>query len=65
MIDHWLLPDPDDVPPDQINEYYRQKIYGGMDPEKGDKDNNVTPEEMEKIEKFLESINPLINPPND
>jgi len=25
----------------------------------------VTPEEMEKISKFLESINPLINPPND
>jgi hypothetical protein len=36
-----------------------------MNVDKGDKDDEVTPEEMEKISKFLESINPLINPPND
>jgi len=68
----WDLPGPDDLPNnDYIQEYYSDYPHGygepkgGMDPEKGDKDNTVTPEELENIEKFLESINPSINPPND
>jgi len=65
MIDPWLLPDPEDLPDN--NYYIKSKSDHGysMDTEKNDNNNNVSPEEMEKIEKFLESINPLINPPND
>jgi hypothetical protein len=62
MFDSWFYPDPEDYP-EKINSYDLK--LGGMNPEKDDNNNTVSPEEMEKIEKFLESINPLINPPND
>ena len=67
MIDPWLLPDPEDLPDNNYYIKYQSKSDQGysMDTEKNDNNNNVSPEEMEKIEKFLESINPLINPPND
>jgi hypothetical protein len=54
----WDLPEHDELPE---NKFY----LGSMNVDKGDNDDEVTPEEMEKISKFLESINPLINPPND
>lgn len=59
----WDLPDPHDLPEDQLNEYYREKIYGGMDPEKGDKDDEVTPEEMDNIERFLKRLDEQNLPP--
>lgn len=59
----WDLPDPHDLPKDQLNEYYRQNIYGGMDPEKGDKDDEVTPEEMDNIERFLKRLDEQNLPP--
>lgn len=60
MQDPWSLSYPEDEP---INNY--EFRLSSMDTEKNDNNNTVSPEEMEKIEKFLESINPLINPPND
>jgi len=59
MFDSWFLPDPED----QFNKYDLK--LGGMNPEKDDKNNEPSIEEMENIDKFLESIDPLINPPND
>jgi hypothetical protein len=62
------LPDPDDLPEDSINEYYMDMIYGGMDPEKGDKDDEISPEEMDNIEKYLNNLdinNYPINGPED
>ena len=54
----WDLPD--------FNELPENKFYlGSMNVSKGDKDDEVTPEEMDKVNKFLESINPFLNPPND
>ena len=58
------LPDPDDLPQDQINEYYLAK-YGGMDPEKGDKDNDVSQEELDNIDKFLKDFDKKNYPPED
>ncbi|NBW21041.1 MAG: hypothetical protein EBR82_75070 [Caulobacteraceae bacterium] len=57
------LPDPDDLPEDQINEYYLSK-YGGMDPEKGDKDWEITQDEMDQIDKFLNDFDNRNYPPN-
>ena len=62
MFDPWFYPDPEDYA-EKINSYDLK--LGGMDPEKDDKNNEVSREEIEKIDKFLESIDPLINPPND
>lgn len=59
----WDLPDPHDLPEDQLNEYYREKIYGGMDPEKGDKDNEVTQEELDNIDRFLKRLDEQNLPP--
>jgi hypothetical protein len=60
----WDLPDPNDLPEDQMNDYYRQKIYGGMDTEKGDKDDGITEEEMENIERFLKQLDKQSHPPS-
>lgn len=48
------LPDPDELPDDHINEYYAK--YSSMDPEKGDKDNEVSPEELDAIDRFLKDF---------
>lgn len=57
------LPDPDDMDKEQINEYYGSK-YGGMDPEKGDKDWEVSDAELDNIEKFLRDFDNRHYPPN-
>jgi len=62
MFDSWFYPDPEDYP-EKINSYDLK--LGGMDPEKDDNNNEPSFEEIQKIDKFLESIDPLINPPND
>lgn len=54
----WDLPDHDELPENKFH-------MGGMDPEKDDKQNDdVTPEEMEKINKFLEELDRKNYPPN-
>lgn len=57
------LPDPDDLPEDSINEYYAK--YSSMDPEKGDKDSEVTQEELDNIDRFLKDFDSKHYPPND
>lgn len=57
------LPDPDDIPQEQINEYYLSK-YGGMDVNKGDKDNDITQEELDNIDRFLKDFDNKHYPPN-
>lgn len=44
--------------------YKSPNIYGGMNPEKGDNDDYVTPEELEKIDKFLKRIDEQYQPPD-
>ena len=61
-MDLYDLPDPSDMPEDSINDYYAK--YSSMDPEKGDKDNDVTPEEMDNIERFLRDFDDKNYPPN-
>lgn len=61
-MDLYDLPDPNDMPEDSINDYYAK--YSSMDPEKGDKNNDVTPEEMDNIEKFLRDFDDKNYPPN-
>lgn len=61
-MDLYDLPDPNDMPEDSINEYYGK--FGGMDVNKGDKDNDVTPEEMDNIERFLRDFDDKNYPPN-
>lgn len=56
------MPDPSDMPEDSINDYYAK--YSSMDPEKGDKNNDVTPEEMDNIERFLRDFDDKNYPPN-
>lgn len=58
-MDLYDLPDPSDMPEDSINEY-----YGSMNVNKGDKDNDVTPEEMDNIERFLRDFDDKNYPPN-
>lgn len=60
----WELPDPNDLPAEDINEYYREKIYGGMDPEKDDKNDEVTQEELDNIDKFLKRLDEQNLPPS-
>lgn len=61
-MDLYDLPDPNDMPEDSINDYYAK--YSSMDPEKGDKNNDVTPEEMDNIERFLRDFDDKNYPPN-
>ena len=37
---------------------------GGLDPEMHDKEDHISPEEMENIEKFLEGLDNQIIPPD-
>lgn len=48
------LPDPDDMSEDSINDYYAK--YSSMDPEKGDKDNEVSQQELDAIDRFLKDF---------
>lgn len=45
--------------------YKHENILGGMDPEKQDKDDTVTPEELEHIDKFLKRIDEQFYPPDN
>lgn len=45
--------------------YKQPNIYGGMNPEKGDRNEDITPEEMENIEKFLKQIDEQNMPPDE
>ncbi len=40
------------------------KWMGGLDPEMHDKEDHISTEEMENIEKFLEGLDNQINPPD-
>ena len=63
----WDLPEPEEAPNDYIQEYYANKYgkwMGGMDTEKGDKDNTVTPEELDAIDRFLKKLDEQNNPPD-
>ena len=48
---------------DSIDEYYAK--YSSMDPEKGDKDGEVTQEELDNIDRFLKDFDNKHYPPND
>lgn len=54
-MNNYDLPDPDDLREEEINEYYLAK-YGGMDPEKGDKEWEISDAEMDGIERFLKDF---------
>ena len=61
----WDLPDADDLPENKFVNYDSKSDHGySMDTEKNDKDNEVSPEEMEKINKFLEELDRKNYPPN-
>ena len=57
------LPNPDEISQEDINEYYCGKC-GGMDTEKGDKDGDISPEEMDNIDRFLREFDEKNFPPN-
>jgi len=63
-MDMWTTPDPDELR-EQANEYYLNKYLGGMDPEKGDKDTEVSKEELEEIDRFLRRLDEQNYPPFD
>lgn len=48
---------------DSIDEYYAK--YSSMDPEKGDRDSEVTQEELDNIDRFLKDFDSKHYPPND
>lgn len=68
---NFQFPDPESPDPMHGNwhidpdiPYKSPNIYGGMNTEKGDNDDYVTPEELEKIDKFLKRIDEQYQPPD-
>jgi hypothetical protein len=61
-VNDYDLPDPDDL----TENYYNPIDHGySMDPEKGDKDNDVSQEELDNIDKFLKDFDKRNYPPED
>ena len=56
LFDSYLPPEPEPYP-------YRAPRYTCGNPEEGDEKDDVSPELLEQIEKFLEGVDAFSNPP--